>query len=174
MNPPSLSGIPLRMKIGPPGRAGCPQPAARGAVRTPRPTHFRGNLASAERGSVSRSNLGSGRALRLTEPRSVRVAGFRGARREVLVRGILPPREEREFAFFARGGSVKMRPAAFVIQGARGRVPSQTPSRRQRSQARAPASWSAAALRRGPLAADRFRVGDSPDPPSGLAPGARG
>ena len=27
----------------PPGRAGCPQPAACGAVRTPRPTYFRGN-----------------------------------------------------------------------------------------------------------------------------------
>ncbi len=39
MNPPSLSGIPLRMK----GRVGCLQPAA-GAVRTPRPTDFRGNL----------------------------------------------------------------------------------------------------------------------------------
>ena len=48
------------------------------------------NLASAERGSVSRSNLGSGRTLRLTEPRSVRVAGFKGATREVLFRGILP------------------------------------------------------------------------------------
>ena len=38
MNSPSHSGIPLRIKIGRPGRAGCPQPAARGAVRTPRPT----------------------------------------------------------------------------------------------------------------------------------------
>ena len=55
------------------------------------------NLASAERGSVSRSALPLLRLLRLTEPRSGRVAGFRGARRE-LVRATLPPREEREFA----------------------------------------------------------------------------
>ena len=49
------------------------------------------NLASAERGAVSRSSLGLGSALRLTEPRSVRVAGFKGATRRVLFRGILTP-----------------------------------------------------------------------------------
>ena len=62
--------------------------------RTPSPPH---DLASVERGSVSRSNLGSGSALRLTEPRSVRVAGFKGATREVLFRGILPRKEERRW-----------------------------------------------------------------------------
>ena len=129
MNPPSHSGIPLRMKIGRPGRAGCPQPAAcgasgleglrpGGAVRTPRPTYFRGNrpspalrtpspvgrergevrasvsrsrprdefgrarrlarnLAAAEHGSATRRPRGSGRVLRLTEPRSTDVR-FRG------------------------------------------------------------------------------------------------
>ena len=46
--------------------------------------------ASAERGSVCRTNMRRDRALRLAEPRSVRVAGFKGARRES-VRGILPP-----------------------------------------------------------------------------------
>ena len=51
------------------------------------------NFTSAERGSVSRSNLGSGRALRLTEPRSVRVAGFRGAMCESVRRSLtLKPR----------------------------------------------------------------------------------
>ena len=50
--------------------------------RSERNTGLSMNLASAERGSVSRSNVRSGSALRLTEPRSVHVAGFRGATRE--------------------------------------------------------------------------------------------
>ena len=60
---------------------------------------------SAARGLVNRSHLGSGGALPLTEPRSVRVAWFRGAAREVLFRGILTPALSRP-----TGEGVRLRP----------------------------------------------------------------
>jgi hypothetical protein len=43
MKVPPLRGMPLRLTLDAAGRAGCPQPAPNGAVRTPRPTQASGS-----------------------------------------------------------------------------------------------------------------------------------